>query len=92
MKESISYFQLLTKPLKCVLESRKGSYKSTISSHQKNTTVQLRQGSQEKTVSFIRLALMLEETDRLLHLFRQTTTVIIWEFLKTVNTDDDRTL
>lgn len=35
---------------------------------------------------------MLEETDRLLHLFRQTTTVIIWEFLKTVNTDDDRTL
>lgn len=49
---------------------------------------QPRQGSQEKTVSFIRRVLTLEETD----LFWQTTTVIIWEFLKPVNTDDDGTL
>lgn len=70
-KWSISYFQLLTKPLKCRLCSREQKGKLHINNiiTSKNTTEQLRQGSQEKTVSFIRLALMLEETDRLLQLF-----------------------
>lgn len=46
---------------------------------------------QKKThfIIFVRLVLMLEETDRLLHLSQQTTTAIIWEFSKGVNIDDD---
>lgn len=91
--ESISYFQLLTKPLKCRLCSREKKWKLQINNiiTSKNVMEQPRQGSQEKTVSFIRRVLTLEETDGF-HLFWQTTTVIIWEFLKPVNTDDDGTL
>lgn len=89
MRESISYFKLSTKPLKCGLCSREQKWKLQINNLiiSENTTERSRQGSQEKTVSFTDLLLMLEETYELLHLFVQITAVIIWEFLKTVNTD-----
>lgn len=89
MKESISYFKLSTKPLKCGPCSREQKWKLQINNLiiSENTT-ESRQGSQEKTVCFIELVLMLEETDELLHLFVQITTVIIWEFSETGNTDD----
>lgn len=59
MTESFSYFQLVTKPLKCRLCSRaemEVTYQHYYTK-KKNATKQPRQGSPQKKVPFIRLGL-----------------------------------